>query len=215
MDAPIQDRFLANHGRAVDLVRLHDALVGEIHQRGFGQIATDDIVLDLLRASVVLLHASLEDLMRTAGSLRLPLATSEVLKNIPCGRGDARRTTMTLGDLADFRGQSVEDVISKNVETYLDRRSYNDPTELAVALAEMGLSSKLVTPYAPLLMAMMKRRHHIAHQLDLNVEAEPSGHQTHPIDAAGVRKWAEAVRQFGLALIEALNSAPGSEERKP
>lgn len=157
---------------------------------------------DLLRAAVVLLHASLEELLRGLATIRLPASDREMLGRIPFAGGDGRKTTLTLGDLAAYRGDPVDRVITDSVGAYLERRSYNDTNDVASALAEMGLPAALLAPHAPTLQVMMSRRHNIAHQLDWEKGATAGRHEPRPIERAIVEGWARAVDEFGRSVLE-------------
>jgi hypothetical protein len=93
---------------------------------------------DILRAAVLLLHAALEDLLRSTEELRLPLPTIppdvfKTFKFVPPSGKDAKER-FTLEDLAAYRGQSVDDVFSKAIESYLDRSNYNNIADVRSAI---------------------------------------------------------------------------------
>ncbi len=198
----LRDRFEENLERVHELVLLYEVVAGKI--KGRPSVKESDI----LRAAVILLHASVEDLFRGIGMLRLPDAGREVLDKLPSPGGDGRGTKMTLGDLSGFRGQLVDDLILESVRSHLDRRSYNDATDLASALVQSSLRADLVTPHADQLDALMKRRHQIAHRLDRHDLLGKGRHSARSLGKETVGRWLDIVRTFGISV---LNSMPSDE----
>ncbi len=93
---------------------------------------------DVLRAAVILIHATLEDFLRTVGATYLPHATEEVLNGIALvGSKEPRAEKFYLGRLARHRGRTVDEVIPEVRAVY------------------------------PRLAQLMARRHAIAHNADL------------------------------------------------
>lgn len=198
MSAILDRRIRRNLDRVRGLVDAHDQLLA-VPPGGANPRAED-----VLRAAVVLVHASLEDLLRTISAERLPGTTNkEILNQIPFPGADERRTRFSIGDLSDYRGRSVSDLISEAVGSYLNRVSYNTPDDIARCLHQIGLPPALVAPFAPQLDALMRRRHHIVHRVDAN-EAPRARRATRPIDKPTVEAWVQAVGDFGSALIRAL-----------
>jgi hypothetical protein len=93
---------------------------------------------DVLRAAVVLLHATLEDVIRSVQSWKLPMASPQVLNELALA-GAQRGARVQLGDLARFRGRTIEDVIRESVEIHLDRSNYNSCQEITGALEAVGV----------------------------------------------------------------------------
>ncbi|MCH5378113.1 MAG: hypothetical protein JJ992_29510, partial [Planctomycetes bacterium] len=65
---------------------------------------------DVLRSAVVLLHATLEDLLRTVASAHLPRADNEFIRKMPLA-GKPRSGKYTIGDLVQHRGKTIDDVL--------------------------------------------------------------------------------------------------------
>lgn len=164
---------------------------------------------DLLRASVVLLHSTLEDLLRSVAAARLPTASPEILGGIPFPRVDnrdlQRKTTFTFEDLAIYRGESVGFVISKAVYAFLERSNYNNVGEIVSLLISVGLSPDLVKPYARELAFMIARRHAIVHQADSD-NTERFSLALTAIDIVNVGEWVVSVEKFGEAVLQTLGS---------
>jgi len=186
-------RFAGNIGRVHALAAIHD---------GSGSTAStaqgDDA--DLLRAAVVFLHASLEDLVRSLARRAMPAADATVLKGVPLA-GLRRGEKFTLGELARFRGRGVDDVIRESVSAHLSRTSYNDAGELIAALEQLGLDASEAKTRRTELAAMMARRHWIVHRADA---AEDGTGLLRPLDRDDVDVWIEAVAATGESLLAAM-----------
>jgi hypothetical protein len=164
----IARRFELNFARAKSTGHvLRDALPGA---SGRPSVATTD----LLRGSVVFLHASLEDLLRSVLAWKLPLADPKQLEDVPLV-GTKPRSRHTMADVAAHCGISVDELIARSVSASLERSNFNDVAEVASALARSGISSSVLDPYGSHLAAMMSRRHWIVHRADRN-QAQGSGH---------------------------------------
>lgn len=81
---------------------------------------------DLLRAAVVFLHASLEDLIRGVTAWKLPAAAAAALADVPLV-GAIKTAKPTLADLAAHRGRTVQEVIDASVAASLAHSNYNNP----------------------------------------------------------------------------------------
>jgi hypothetical protein len=162
---------------------------------------------DLLRAAVVLLHASLEDLLRSLAEWKLPTAPAVSLDRIML-TGSARlkdKEKFGLVELADFRGQTVDAVIARSIEVHLERSSYNHPGEIDELLAKIEVDYKIEKPLRDALAAMMSRRHAIAHRADKDAD-ETAGRgiplRGRPIDPEAVNRWILAVEEFGAGVLK-------------
>jgi hypothetical protein len=168
---------------------------------------------DILRAAVVLLHASLEDLLRGVAATKMPDSLSdETLKQMPFPGWEGRKTTFTLADLAAFRGRSVDDVFAEAIDAYLARSSYNNTDDIARLLGQIGLPPGLVSPRAARLQAMMKRRHLIAHRVDRDETPGRGHHQALSIGKLSVETWIDAVAEFGTRLLRTIETTAGTAE---
>lgn len=132
-------------------------------------------VMDSIRSSVVFLHAAFEDFLRGIARFRIPTRGDKILKMIPLSgkRRDGRGSEpFDLGDLSRFRGQTVEEVILRSVDEWLERETYNSSTDVVRLLHKLDISEE---PYRPLLSHVdwiMKRRHRVVHNADMeNSEA--------------------------------------------
>jgi hypothetical protein len=194
--AEIETRFAANLERVQHLM---DVYQGAAAGPGRRPVETTDV----LRAAVVFLHATLEDLLRSLLEWKLPLAAAVHLKDVPLA-GKRPRSTFTLDDLAPFRGTSVDDLIARSVLENLERSNFNDPGEVEGVLERIGLPKVLLDPYRDKLGPMMKRRHWIVHRADRNTATGRGQHATHALQQAAVETWSEALKQFGADVLARL-----------
>jgi hypothetical protein len=155
---------------------------------------------DTLRAAVVFLHATLEDLLRSLAEWKLPTAPAASLDRIPLAGTGKPREKFSLVELAEFRGQTVDMVIAQSVETYLERSSYNHPGEIAELLAKIEVNYAIDGSLRNILAALMSRRHWIAHRADRNTVTGPGHQSTLSISVTLVKKWIKGVERFGKEL---------------
>jgi hypothetical protein len=163
-------------------------------------------LLDILRAGVVLLHASLEDVLRSIARWRLPSANADVLNEIPLvGQRGTNPKKFSLGDLTAFRGKTVDNIFAESVEAHLERSNYNSTNEISKLLNDVGIETAKVNAKFAELQALMDRRHQIVHRADRQDEVQGSGdHKIRGINKYEVRAWAEAVREFSKTVFTEL-----------
>ncbi len=192
----IEQRFLANLDRVRNVVAAYEGRVGP----GGGRPTVSDA--DLLRAAVVLLHATLEDLIRSVLAWKLPRARAEGLRDVPLVGTKSSR--LTLADLAAHRGLLVEDVIRDSVDAMLEYSNFNNTSEVAGSLDRVGIDPKpLLDRDARALDALMKRRHWIVHRLDRNPASGRGHHAALPLSKAAVDRWARVIHDLGAAICAA------------
>jgi hypothetical protein len=177
----IRMRFEGNLDRVRNIIAIYSKLTGG----GQGRRAVQDS--DLLRAAVVLLHATLEDVLRSLAEV--PLV------------GMKGKTKFGMSDLVGFRGRTVDDVISQSVGEYLERSNYNNPGDIRLLFDRIGVPSSAVDPYAAHLNAMMSRRHWIVHRADRNTLSGAGQHGAKSISTRAVQSWVETVEQFGRSIL--------------
>jgi hypothetical protein len=117
MKPEIESRFTENLDRVKHLVDVYQAAASGPGRRNVG-------TTDVLRAAVVFLHATLEDLLRSLLEWKLPGAAAEHLRDIPL-EGKEARTKFTLDELAAHRGKTVDDLIARSVYASLEDSNFN------------------------------------------------------------------------------------------
>lgn len=198
MKPTIQPRFEANLKRVENLVEFYQRETGGA--RGRSSVHESD----LLRAAVVLLHATLEDLIRSLSEWKLPERPVDSFREIPFYREEHRSAEkFTLVDLAALRGREVNDVMKESVHAWLARQSYNGKEQLSAALCRLGFVGDEFHRFDDDLDAMMKRRHLIAHRADWNQAPGSGQHRARSLQSATVQEWLTVVRLFGAMLLDA------------
>lgn len=199
----IEQTFRANITRVRSLLDVYDLVATRPDHPTTEQT-------DVLRSGVVLLHASLEDLVRSSSEELLPLQDADVLNEIGFPDGsDRTKAKFTLGELHAFKGSTVDEVIRKAVVTRLQRSNYNNVSELTAALQRIGVDVSTLAPHQGTLESIMKRRHLIVHRADKNPLIEPGqGIPTvQPLGRSTVDTWTAVVSDVGTKVIEALPTA--------
>ncbi|MFB9160131.1 HEPN domain-containing protein [Chromobacterium violaceum] len=196
----VQTNFRRNITRVRSLLEMYDAYRDAI---GVGRAPT--YLSDLLRACVVMLHASFEDVCRSIAAEKLPHANAEILNGIPFSKGIGKQK-ISLGDLVPHREKRVSDLIQESVSQYLENFSVNNPPEIDEFLRKIGIADvenfRRTCPKFTDLCRAIKRRHHIVHQADKNPEAGAGHHAAQPINRETLDRWTEAIDEFCRALIE-------------
>jgi hypothetical protein len=187
-------RFHVNLSR----MRSRVALNTSSPRKGLGRRPVQDS--DLLRSAVVLLHAALEDLLRSLAEWKLPTARPEIFAEVPLA-GTRGKIRFGLQDLAGFRGQSVGDIISQSIKEHLERSNFNHPGDIKAVLESIGLDPRIIDPVAAELAAMMSRRHWIAHRVDWHQDKERGRHQVKSLSNLTVTRWLVAVENFGQEVL--------------
>jgi hypothetical protein len=190
----IRERFEENLDRIRNLVGVYTSNAGI----GQGRRTVSDT--DILRAAVVLLHATLEDLLRSLAEWKLPTAEPAVFSDLPFA-GASGRTKFGLHELAQFRGQTVDEVIAKSVSQYLEKSSYNHVGDIKGILERIGMDATMDKRQAGDLAALMSRRHWIAHRVDRNPKSGSGHHPVKSISSQSLSKWIDAVELFGHGVL--------------
>lgn len=166
------------------------------HLMGLGSGRRDHSKTDVLRSAVVMLHAAMEDLLRSIAYWKLPAASAQTLGKIPLvSYGPAVK--FTLGDLSTLRGKTVDEVIESSVNGYLERSNYNNTNEVASFLESVGIDVNKVDAHFPNIEPVMKRRHQIVHRADRDDTAAGRGH--HHVTSIGVgtvENWISSIEAF-------------------
>ena len=122
---------LVTHGWFARSSRILRALVQNVVER---RPEIDDI----LRSAVVLLHASLEDLLRSIASKHISRSESAFLARIPLAGMD-RATKFTLADLSAHQGKQVDEVLNESIDQWLHQHSFNSGEDIVSMLKDIGI----------------------------------------------------------------------------
>ena len=195
--ASIEERINANISRVKNLMAIY-----ETHLMGVGQGRRGHLQTDVLRASVVFLHASLEDFLRSLAYWKLPLAGKNAIDSVPLvgSGGDAKK--FFLGELVAHRGKSVDQLIKESVNEHLERSNYNNTTELASFLESIGVTVGRVNGRFTDLDALMSRRHQIVHRGDIDETGGRGNSRIRSIGRSSLWVWISAVEEFSQSTLD-------------
>ena len=197
MKQEISYRFELNIKRVKNLVYIY-----RMQLAGQGRGRRGHQQTDVLRAATVLLHASLEDVLRSLAYWKLPTAIPQVLDQIPLLGGGNKPKSVTLGSLSTHRGKSVDDVIKESVNAYLERSNYNNTGEVCQLLESIGLDINPVQSHLGMLNTVMARRHQIVHRADANSNASGRGnYKVLPIAPDTVDTWITNTENFAQVVL--------------
>ena len=200
MKNAIQQQFETNLNRVDNLIKLYID-----HLQGDGGGRRSHQKTDVLRAAVVFLHASTEDLLRSIELWKLPHADPSTLDDIPL-EGMKDKAKFFLGKLHQFKGETVDEVINKSVASSLNRSTYNNIAEIKRMIERShGLTcSPELEKHLLVVDEMMKRRHKIVHQADKTDQRGRGHHNVQSISPSLVQRWSKAVRTAGSEILAQL-----------
>jgi hypothetical protein len=191
----INDRFTLSWRRVINLRASYQFLRGPRS----GRVSAQDA--DLLRATVVFLHALLEDTLRELQRHRLLIGGSSALDKIPI-IGFSVGEKFAFKNLVGFKGQKVDDLLLQSVEGYLESATYNNAAQVSAALTSCGLDSSHFSSYMSELEAMSKRRHQIVHRGDYIKVSGRGNHRISSLNSATVDQWSLNLHNFIFELLE-------------
>ncbi len=171
------------------------------HKKARGRVWTH--LSDILRAGVVLCHATLEEFLRGIVYIEGDW-NDEFLQKIPLP--DDRRSfggeRISLSDLQRFADYKVADLIGESVYENLRKRSFSRIEDIVWALRVAHVPTKEVESLFPTLDALMQRRHSIAHTGDIDEESGKGHHPTKSIGVKTVENWNVKVGQFFMMVVD-------------
>lgn len=154
---------------------------------------TDDKNLtDILRACVVLIHASLEEFLRVIGGTFLPFVEPKKLEEL-FKSSKAVEHRYTVQELYKSVDMSIVDFLKAELAKHLSQASWSSASQIASYLAyfDYPICNKL-SAFFPILDEMISRRHQIVHRADmLQNENSPT-----VINKEMVQKWLNGTREF-------------------
>ena len=195
MKDTIAARLNLNIARVKSLIQIYDT-----HLSGTGSGRRNHKASDVLRAATVLLHASVEDLLRSLAYWKLPVATAKALDQFPLSTA-APAMKYSLGALAAHRGKTVDEVIKESVDAYLERSNYNNTAEVATLLGHVDINVTAVNHTFQLLEELMRRRHQIVHRADQNETGGQGNHRVRSLGTGTVNNWVANVEAFSSAIL--------------
>jgi|694.fasta_scaffold54441_1 hypothetical protein len=170
---------------------------------------------DLLRLSIVYLHASLEDCIRNVMYFKLSSSIDASLLNGVTFYDDVsgvRVDKIRLGDLLRFKGRTVEELIDLSIVDFVNRQTFNGAGDLVKVYQKHGVSVEPIKDILPDLEELITRRHEIVHNSDLytdrkNLNSEAvifndGTNNANDIDSKYVEKSINATTRFLIYTIK-------------
>lgn len=190
------NEFQQNITRVDSLIVAYEKLITQSAEEA-------EVTNDVLRAAVVFLHSCLEEIIRNLYLYNLPNASVESLNKIPFTSHEAshRPKNIQLGDLLEFRGLFVENIIQESINKYVDTLNINNSTQLVECLKLVNIPIEPLRQFFEPLNSLMQRRHQIVHQMDRSNALDPLSYPINTIDITIVKDWKEAVSGFANALF--------------
>lgn len=176
--------FLANARRAVNLYELAKETPQEKPVRD-----------DILRSAVVLLHASVEEMLRSVAGWYLPKCGEDALNRIPLADSldPLRAEKFFLGKLLSHRGKTVDDLISESIHRHVERRTFSDTTEIVGLFETVGFEvDDELKKILPEIGALISRRHQVVHRADI----PPRSATPNKMLAEDVARWTDATHSL-------------------
>ena len=159
----------------------------------------EDASQDILRAAVVLIHAQLEEFLRTMARVFLPEAAEACLNEIPLAGLGGRKEKFLLGKLVQHKGKLVDDLLKESVSEYLERSNYNSIEEISNLLQALGFNVTDHKGQFAAIQQMIERRHQIVHRAD-RFESANSLAALQPIKSDDVSNWLHEIQEFMQSL---------------
>ncbi len=191
----ITDTFDSNYKRLINLVTLYESL------RSANQGRSSTQQLELLRATVVFTHSTLEDFLRNLQAWKIPETDTDKLSQIWLLESQ-RKTKFSFQDLYKYKSIKVEKLIEKSVKNHLNYESYNQTNDIVSAIESCGLRvTEPIKDLFPIVTELMNRRHHIVHRADRNEKVGSGHHRFKSLNLIQVNKWIGAIDNLAEQLI--------------
>jgi len=173
-------------------------LVGLYNAKGKGRKKLSDT--DVLRAALVFLHSSLEELLRALLIWKIPEASKEIIDSYPLlGSATKKVEKFFLGALTPYRDKSVRELIADSVASYLENWiSFNNLGDIKKALSDCGIATPAIEGYDfGEIPEIIRRRHNIVHKADRNEIARGHGnHRVKSISLIQLQKYIGSTKEL-------------------
>ncbi|MBW3532985.1 HEPN domain-containing protein [Shewanella sp. NKUCC06_TVS] len=179
------------HGEFGENITRVENLIEAYNELEANKIGDIQLRKDVLRASIVFMHSSLEEVVRNLFLLRLPNGNTKNLNKIPFAGHETthRPKEILLGNLKAFSGMLVDNIILRSINEYVDTMSINGSNQLAECLEIADVQIVPLRKYFTSLDSLMKRRHQIVHQMDRANSLDPLLDPITNIDIECVEQW--------------------------
>lgn len=197
--AEINARFEQNLSRVENLIAMYN-------WEGQGRRRAHDT--DVLRAAIVLLHASLEDFLRSHLILNIDSFDDDTLDAYGFPSEHKRRQEkISLSQLAKYGELDISSFVKDTVRDRIERyETFNSVGDIKNAIQKCGYNIEPIENHDfSYLAAMISRRHQIVHKADRNDIAGGRGHhRTASVSGYTVSNYLWATRQFHNAVNDCM-----------
>lgn len=170
-----------------------------------GQLAAQNSMIseDVLRASIVLLHATFEEFMRGITLWKLPDRGPEELTKIPLLKHSEhnRAQKFSLAELHEFKSYTIEKLIVESIEDHLNTRSYNSIEDIVTFLNSLGFEKAPLEHLFPGIAKLIAKRHLIVHNADRNRDSEDGLAPLLPVGYSEFLDWLSNVEDFAGIML--------------
>ncbi len=191
-------RFAFNVERVSHLLLVFDAIKNNKNLK-------QEYQSDVLRSAVVLLHATLEDLLREMIRIKVsqdPIGLLQHLEFTFTSGGSPSKPKISVEEITQFRGMTVDDLIERSIADHLSKRSFNHQADVVSAIKAAGLEPKDYAGFFANLSESIDRRHRVVHEGDRVSYGATSHGRRRPLAEGDVRRWLTAVSDFGKLMLK-------------
>jgi hypothetical protein len=193
---PLYSDLLVNSDRCVNLIFLYQRLK-------IVTLFSDDPALeDILRSTVIFIHATLEEFLRRLAIQFSIEAGKEALEKIPLVGNTGRSEKFNLQDLLEFNEKSVTDVLIDSIRSYYDRSNFNNTTEITILLRQLGLPTQRFSVHFSQIEKLFERRHQIVHRLDKIGSPDANRRELSALNVIEISKWLETISYLFFDIID-------------
>ena len=188
------NRFNLNFNRVKGLLKL-------FNQTRTGKRRTNVLETDLLRATVVFLHSSMEDYLRGVIIEHFLNKDSCDLKDITLPHtSNGYGPKFTLSELVPYKDKTISELIEQSVKTHMQKASFGNTGLIISWLKRVGIHLKTSDINLASIDEMTQRRHKIVHEADLNQNFGRGNHRTSPITVSQAKGWMDSVNELITAV---------------
>ena len=182
----ITSTFESNFKRLDNLIVLYESI------RASNQGRTSVSQIELLRATVVLAHSTLEDFLRAIQILKLPNTDSVMLNEVWLDQ--TRMAKFSMKDIFNHRNITVQKLIEDSVKNYLNHQGYNSTNDICQVINSCDLEvTEDIRNLFTSINELMLRRHHIIHRADKNENRGRGHHKYKSLNLSKVREWISSI----------------------
>jgi len=151
---------------------------------------------DILRVTVVFIHATVEEFFRRLAVTYSIDAGEEALRNIPFKYKEKNLDQLKLSDLIELKDKNVINILDDSVRSYYDFSSFNNTNQYTSLLKRLGLPVEQFSEYYSGIEELCERRHIIVHRLDKSGCPDALEKKVNELTFKHVSQWLITVLKF-------------------